>query len=111
MLLRPPSLTLPHSLVRVALTARLSGHDLNQIASGESFGQFAYMLGESPRRAADILAKSDGILIKIEFSALRQASPACQAAFNSRFLFSYANRLKTLTQTRFGSANLLPQTT
>ena len=91
------------------LTARLGGHELNQIASGESFGELAYVLGESPRRAADIVAKSDGILIKIEFSALRQASPACQAAFNARFLFSCANRLKTLTQTHFGSANPLSQ--
>lgn len=91
------------------LTARLGGHELNQIVSGESFGELAYVLGESPRRAADIVAKSDGILIKIEFSALRQASPACQAAFNASFLFSCANRLKTLTQTHFGAGNPLSQ--
>jgi hypothetical protein len=85
------------------LTARLSGHDLNQISTGESFGELAYVLGESPRRAADIVAKSDGILIKIGFNALRQASPACQAAFNARFLLSCAARLKTLTHTHFGA--------
>ena len=90
------------------LNARLSGHELNQISTGESFGELAYVLGESPRRAADIIAKSDGILIKISFNALRQASPACQAAFNARFLLSCANRLKTLTHTHFGSTSALP---
>ena len=86
------------------LTARLSGHELSQISSGESFGELAYVLGESPRRAADIVANSDGILIKIEFSALKQASPACQAAFSARFLLSCANRLKNLTHAHFGPA-------
>lgn len=86
------------------LSAKLSGHALNEIASGESLGELAYVLGESPRRAADIVAKTDGILIKIGFDSLRQASPACQAAFNARFLFACANRLKTLTQTHFGAA-------
>jgi CRP-like cAMP-binding protein len=85
------------------LMAQLSGHELNRIFSGESFGELAYVLGESPRRAADIVAKSDGILIKIDFTALRQASPACQAAFNARFLHSCAQRLKTLTHTHFGA--------
>ena len=89
------------------LTARLSGHELSEISGGESFGELAYVLGESPRRAADIVAKSDGILIKIGFSALRQASPACQAAFNARFLVSCAQRLKTLTHTHFGTASSL----
>jgi eukaryotic-like serine/threonine-protein kinase len=92
------------------LTAQLSGHELSKIANGESFGELAYVLGESPRRAADIVAKSDGILIKIEFNALRQASPACQAAFNSRFLLSCANRLKTLTHTHFGAGVAAPMT-
>ena len=90
------------------LTARLSGHDLSDIASGESFGELSYVLGESPKRAADIVAKSDGILIKIEFNALRQASPACQAAFNARFLLSCAARLKSLTQTHFGQSTNSP---
>jgi serine/threonine protein kinase len=85
------------------LMAQLSGHELNRVFSGESFGELAYVLGESPRRAADIVAKSDGILIKIDFTALRQASPACQAAFNARFLHSCAQRLKTLTHTHFGA--------
>ena len=84
------------------LTARLSGHALNEISSGESLGELAYVLGEAPRRAADIVAKTDGILIKIGFDSLRQASPACQAAFNARFLFACADRLKSMTQTHFG---------
>ena len=50
MLLRPSSLTLPHALVRVALTARLARHELKPIASRELFGKFAYVLGELPRR-------------------------------------------------------------
>ena len=87
------------------LTAKLSGHQLNQISNGESFGEIAYVLGEAPRRAADIVAKTDGILIKIGFDSLRQASPACQAAFNARFLFACADRLKTLTHTHFGSSS------
>jgi serine/threonine protein kinase len=87
------------------LTAKLSGHQLNQIASGESFGEIAYVLGEAPRRAADIVARTDGILIKIGFDSLRQASPACRAAFNARFLFACADRLKTLTQTHFGRSD------
>ena len=87
------------------LTAKRSSHELNEILSGESLGEIAYVLGEAPRRAADIVAKTDGILIKIGFDSLRQASPACQAAFNARFLFACANRLKTMTHTHFGASD------
>jgi tRNA A-37 threonylcarbamoyl transferase component Bud32 len=70
------------------------GVELNRLATGECFGEVAYLDEGADERTASVSAAVGTVLLQIDAEALRGASAALQAAFARAFMRVMVARLK-----------------
>lgn len=83
-------------------TVTKSGRLLNTIRAGESFGEMAYVSGESTPRSATVTSATTVTTLRISPYNLSNLSDHCQLHFNQAFLRIMADRLR-VTDDRFAS--------
>ena len=66
---------------------------------GDCFGEMAHLADQDPKRSADVIAKSDAVLIEIRPDALASATTGCRFQFVDAFLHILVKRL-TAASTR-----------
>ena len=80
-----------------------SGRLLNTISAGESFGEMAYVTGESTSRSATVSTSTTAVTVmRISPHNLANLSDHCQLRFNQAFLKIMADRLR-VADDRFAS--------
>jgi serine/threonine protein kinase len=75
--------------VKVSKHSRL----LTMLATGECFGEMAYLQRERHERSATVTALADVVLIEIPSESLAAASEACRSRFHQTFLHTLVDRL------------------
>ncbi len=71
------------------------GRLLSLLHRGDCFGEMTHLAGKDARRGTDVIAKGEGMLIKISPEALAHASANCRFHFSDAFLEVLVKRLST----------------
>jgi serine/threonine protein kinase len=79
-------------LVAGTVSVMRNGQGVNQLDTGDCFGETSYVRGA--KRLATIKALTDVTLMKVSSTLLEQASAACQMRFNKVFLRALVSRLQ-----------------